>query len=330
MTYQPRFTITPNILSNTMDIAEALTRKNLSRSGNNLPHLRRTNRLRSIHSSLSIEGNSLSLDDVNDIIDGKMVEGPKNEILEIKNAYAAYELLDTLDPFSIDDLTRVHGTMMGGLVNDAGYFRKGDEGVFDGDGNRIHIAPSPKLVPVMMGNLFEWMRTSDYPMVIRSCVFHYEFEYIHPFGDGNGRMGRFWQTLLLSKYDESFKWIPIESMIRAHQREYYDAIAASNDDCDCTRFLEFMTGMIRDSLIRYIESTDREDVDTNIRLSPNELSVYAMIRDGHFIDIDQAARQIDVSRPTMNRYLKTLKDNGLIEKIGNKRSGVWVVRKEGH
>ncbi len=327
MTYKPRFTVTAKILNDVMRITEILTRNGLSRAGTGLPHLRRVNRLRSLHSSLSIEGNSLSLDDVSAIIDGRIVKAPRDEIQEVLNSHDAYESMDSFDPFRVEDLLNAHGIMINGLIGNAGSFRTEDEGIFDKDGNCVHIAPNPKFVPTMMENLLEWTRTSDYPMIIRSCVFHYEFEYIHPFEDGNGRIGRLWQTLLLSKYDESFKWIPIESLIRVHQKRYYDAITISNESSDCTAFVEFMTGAILEALMESTEAIDRREICIDGWIPPNEVSLYALIRDGYYRNIEQAAEQIGVSRPTLNRYLKSLKDKGLIEKIGNKRSGTWVILK---
>lgn len=320
----PRFTVNAKVLNNLMRISETLTRIDLCAYGSIAPHLRRTNRLRSLHSSLAIEGNSLSLDEVTSIIDGKTVKGPQNEIREVKNAYSAYEAMDVLDPFDRDDLLKAHSIMMDGLVKSPGSFRTGDDVVVDGDGNIIHVAPRPENVPKLMDDLMEWTRSSDYPIIIRSCVFHYEFECIHPFEDGNGRTGRMWQTLLLSKYDESFRWLPVESMIRSYQKEYYRSIQVSNESSDCTAFLEFMTGIILKSLEESAEASVKDGVPSAKNLSSNDVALYAIIRDRHFRNIKQAAEMLDVSIPTVNRSLKKLKDEGLIRKEGNKKSGVWV------
>jgi Fic family protein len=327
MVYEPRFTVTAKVLDNVTRITEILTRADLSRNGRSVPRLRRRNRLRSLHSSLAIEGNRLSLDEVSAVIDGRPVTGPETDIAEVRNAYAAYEMMDSFDPFSREDLLRAHGIMMGGLVNNAGSFRTGDEGVFDGEGNLIHLAPHPEEVSGMVDDLLEWTRASDYPMIVRSCVFHYRFEYIHPFEDGNGRLGRLWQTLLLSRSNDNFKWIPVESAIRSYQRDYYDAIEASNAECDCTVFLEFMTGAILTAL----EESARElsERDAGMKLTSSESSLYAMIRDGCFVDIGQAAVAMEVSVPTVNRCLRSLREKGLIRKEGNRRSGVWVTVRGG-
>ena len=329
MTYEPRFQVTASILENVMGISEEVARAVFERVEGTLPHLRRINRLKSLHSSLAIEGNSLSLDEVTAIIEGKKVIGPQNEITEVRNAYEAYEMLDDLDPFDVDHLLKAHAVMMRGLVDNPGTFRSGDEGVFDSEGNCIHFAPRPNVVPGYMKGLLDWTRTSDYPMIIKSCVFHYEFEYIHPFEDGNGRMGRLWQILLLSKYNELFKWIPVESMIRRYQNDYYEAIEYSNTQSDCTAFIAFMTEIILKALKESAATSVREDVGGSIHLTTNETALYALIRDGMFVDIKQAARLIGISVPTLNRCLRCLREMGLIRKEGNKKSGTWVIVKTG-
>ena len=324
MTYEPRFTITPSILDKVMKITEGLTRMRYDGS-RCTPHLRRINRLRSLHSSLAIEGNSLSFDEVVAIIDGREVIGPSDEIREVENFRAANDMMDSIDPLSMDDLLMMHGVMMDGIIESAGKLRKGDEGVFDGEGCCIHLAPKPEYVSDLMGQLLQWMRESNLPMILRSCIFHYQLEYIHPFEDGNGRMGRLWQTILLSKYDESFKWIPIETMVRSYQTGYYDAITLSNEICDCTPFLEFMTDVILKSIDKTTEESLKDNIGIEDDMTINEMRLYSMIRDGYYRDITQAANLMKVSVPTLNRCLKSLKESGTIKKVGNKKTGRWVI-----
>ena len=321
---EPRFTINARILDNVLGITRFLTRNDVHRNGGVTPYLRRINRIRSLHSSLAIEGNRLSLDEVSAIIDGKVVKGPKDEIMEVRNANTVYEMIDSFDPYSREHLLKAHGMMMKDIVKGAGSFRTGDEGVFDSEGNCIYLAPGHDLVPKLMDDLLEWTKKSDYNMIIKSCVFHYELEYIHPFEDGNGRMGRLWQTLLLSNYDRMFRWIPVESVIRTRQKEYYDAIEQSNESSDCTVFLEYMTGAILRSLEEYESSSAKEESGSD-DLRSNEVALYVMIRDGYYRDVTQAAVQMGVSRATVNRCLKILKDRGLIIKEGNQKSGVWKI-----
>lgn len=325
MTYEPCFRITAIIMNNMMKIAEATVKLRDICHGNRMVHLRRTNRLRSLQSSLAIEGNSLSLDEVIAVIDGRTISGPQDEIEEVMNAHRAYESMDSIDPYSAEDILKMHRVMMGGLIESAGSFRKGDEGVFDKEVNCVHLAPGPDMVPGLMEQLLRWTRESDYHMILKSCVFHYEFESIHPFEDGNGRMGRLWQTILLSKYEVSFKWIPVESMIRSYQNRYYDAIALSNETCDCTPFIEFMTDIILKTMEKSIEETLRENIDIDDWMTVNEMRLYSMIRDGHFRNIAQAAGMLNISIPTLNRCLRSMKDHGAIRKVGNKRTGKWVV-----
>lgn len=208
------------------------------------PHLRRSNRIRSIHSSLRIEANSLSLKEVRDVIAGHEVLGPRNEILEVKNAYAAYEELPGINPYSIKELKRIHGIMTKGLIRETGVFRSGDEGVFDGD-KVIFVAPPPWNVPSLMKDLFTWMKKEkDLNPLILSSVFHYEFVFIHPFSDGNGRMARLWQTTLLTKWREIFQYLPIESQIEKDQAGYYKAIADCHKSGKSDVFIEFMLRQI--------------------------------------------------------------------------------------
>ena len=322
MVREPRFIINAKILDNVVRITDLLTKENVRRNGGITPYLRRINRLRSLHSSLAIEGNGLSLDEVTAIIDGKTVRGPVDEVRGVLNANTVYAMMDSFDPFSKEHLLQAHGIMMKDLVKGAGSFRTGDEGVFDSEGNCIHLAPGPELVPRLMDDLLEWMKYSDHNMIIRSCVFHYELEYIHPFEDGNGRTGRFWQTLLLSTYDGLFRWIPVESVIRTYQKEYYDAIEQSIASSDCTVFVEYMTGAILRALKESTESSVREESGIG-GLTSNEAALYAMIRDGYFRDITQAAVQIGVSRATINRCLRSMKDRGIIIREGIRRGGTW-------
>lgn len=182
------------------------------------PMLRKANRIKTIHSSLAIEHNTLSLKQVTDIIDGKHVLGAPDEIQEVKNALQAYQLMSQLDAFKEEDLLRAHELMMLALVDKAGRYRSTGVGVFDGD-KCIHMAPSADRVPALMADLFEWVSNTDVHPLVSSCVFHYEFEFIHPFIDGNGRMGRYWQTMLLSRWKGIFAWIPVETIVMEHHNK---------------------------------------------------------------------------------------------------------------
>ena len=215
--YIPPYDVTDEMLELTSEIAENLGKLSNVDDLERLPRLRRVNRIKSIQSSLAIENNTLSLIQVTDVIDGKRVLGPQEDIFAVKNAFNAYKMLPDLDPFSLSDLKKAHGVMMQGLVEGAGKFRTNSVGVFDESGKVIHVAPPCDMVNGLMEQLFEWLKTSKAHMLIRSSIFHYEFEFIHPFADGNGRTGRLWQTALLADWKPVFEWIPVESIIKDHQ-----------------------------------------------------------------------------------------------------------------
>jgi fic family protein len=245
--YKPPFHMTDKMISLIAEISEQVGRITVLQEGTISPHLRRENRIRTIHSSLAIEHNSLSLEQVTAILDGKRVLGNPNEIKEVQNAYDAYELMLRLNPASVDDLLKAHKLMMNGLVSENGKFRFGGVGVFDGE-VLIHMAPPAEFVPEHIHNLFAWYQQSELHPLIKSAVFHYEFEFIHPFADGNGRMGRMWHSLLLGKWKDLFFWLPIEELIQSRQKEYYDALGAADKQADSAGFVELMLEIIRDSL----------------------------------------------------------------------------------
>ena len=247
--YVPPFSITNPMLFRVAEIAEKAGRISGYRTLEAKPHLRRNNRIHSIHASLAIEANSLSLDEVKSVIGGKTVVGPQKEIQEVKNAYQAYELLGAFDPYSLDELKRLHGIMTYLTVRESGVFRSHDEGVFKGS-RCIFMAPPPHLVPGLMQSLFDWMngaRGKIHPLIL-SCVFHYEFVFIHPFADGNGRMARLWQTALLSEWNPIFRYLPLESRIQAFQDGYYEAIASCHSAGNSDAFILFMLDKINRTL----------------------------------------------------------------------------------
>ena len=246
--YVPPFDITNKMLELSSLIMEQVGRLSHVNELERLPRLRKVSRIKSIHSSLAIENNTLSMKQVTDVIEGKRVLGPADDILAVKNAFAAYKELENIDAYSLTDLQRIHGIMMEGLVSESGKVRTGDVGVFDSNGNVIHVAPPAYRVKELVSQLFDWLKNSDTQMLIKSCVFHYEFEFIHPFRDGNGRMGRLWQTALLASWKPIFKYIPIESVIKDHQDVYYEAIRTSTGQGKSNVFIEFMLDVIYKSI----------------------------------------------------------------------------------
>ena len=221
---KPPFEITNSILEKIAEIAELVGHVNATVGLSTNPTLRRTNRIRSIYSSLAIEQNTLSLEQVTAVLNGKRVIAPPKDIAEVKNAYEIYELMDSLNPYSVEDLLNAHAVMTKGLVEESGCFRSGPVGVVDKQGNILHFGTLPDYVPGLVNELLDWTRDCDYHMLIKGCVFHYELELIHPFADGNGRIGRLWHTLLLTQWKPMFAWLPVESIIHDRQEEYYNAI----------------------------------------------------------------------------------------------------------
>ena len=247
MEYKPPFTMTDNIINLLAAVSEQVGQVTILHKDTISPKLRRENRIKTIHSSLAIENNTLSLEQVTAVLDGKRVLGAPQEIREVQNAYEAYEIMLTLDPLNINDLLQAHKLMMNDLIKESGRFRSGGVGVFDGK-QVVHIAPPADIVPQLIEDLFEWYKTSPLHILIKSCIFHYEFEFIHPFADSNGRIGRMWHTLLLSQWNGLFAWLPIEELIKEQQQDYYNALAAADKKADCAAFVEMMMSIILKAL----------------------------------------------------------------------------------
>ena len=254
--YSPPFSITNEMVSLVSEISDKLGRISNYKEFESKPYLRRNNRIKSIHSSLAIEANSLSMDEVRAVVNGKPVIGPQKEIQEVKNAYAAYEQIGSFDPYSVEELKRLHGLLTKYTVDESGAFRRGEEGVFDGD-RCIFMAPPAHLVQQLMDDLFGWMareKDSVHPLIL-SSVFHYEFVFIHPFADGNGRMARLWQTAILTQWKQVFQYLPIESHIYKFQTEYYNAISACHVAGNSDAFIVFMLTMINRTLDEVLQQT---------------------------------------------------------------------------
>ena len=258
--HTPTFTVTNKMVASVSRISGQLGQISNYREFEHRPHLRKNNRIRSIHSSLAIEANSLSLEAVRGVIEGKTILGPQKDIQEVKNAFQAYEQIGRFDPYSLEDLKRLHAIMTHLTLEESGSFRRGEEGVFQGD-RCIFMAPPARLVPELMDNLFKWMRSVSkeiHPLIL-SSVFHYEFVCIHPFADGNGRMARLWQTSLLSKWNPVFQYLPIESRIHAFQPDYYEAISKCHSTSSSNIFIEFMLDKIDETLGLVMTQAQSED-----------------------------------------------------------------------
>ncbi|MDP2799529.1 MAG: Fic family protein, partial [Deltaproteobacteria bacterium] len=246
-TYRPPYTLTPAILNLVAKISETVGRLSALTDAAKALRLRRINRIRTIRGSLAIEGNTLSEEQITAILDGKRVIAPPREIQEARNAIAAYDRFEQWRPEVEAELLEAHRILMVGLIDEAGAYRRGGVGVMAG-GQVIHMAPPADRVPALMHDLLQWLGASDQHPLIASSVFHYEFEFIHPFADGNGRMGRLWQTLILTRWNPLFADIPVESLVHEHQLEYYQALQNSTDQTDSAPFIEFMLRMILDAV----------------------------------------------------------------------------------
>ena len=319
---KPPFEITNQIIDYVAEIAELIGRLNASPLLSTNPTLRRANRIRTIHGSLAIEQNTLSLEQVTAVLNGKQVLAPPKDIAEVKNAFEIYERLDELDPYSVDDLLTAHGIMTRGLMEESGVFRTRPVGVVDSEGHVLHFGTLPQYVQDLVMELLDWVKTSEVHMLIRSCVFHYEFELIHPFADGNGRVGRLWHTLLLSTWNPTFAWLPVESIIHDRQQEYYDAINASNDAGESTVFIEFMLSAIKSSLMDAINTSD-EMSDGKVdkaTLRWKRIQEYLKIHD--YIMNANVRELCGVSAATANRILSKLVLEGRLFK--DYKRGHWI------
>ena len=319
---KPPFEITNQMIDYVAEIAELVGKLSAVSSLSANPTLRRSNRIRTIHGSLAIEQNTLSLEQVTAVLNGKHVLAPPKDIAEVKNAYEIYERLDELDPYSVDDLLTAHGIMTRGLVDESGMFRSRPVGVVDNEGNVLHFGTLPQYVPDLVMELLDWAKTSEVHMLIRSCVFHYELELIHPFADGNGRVGRLWHTLLLSKWNPAFAWLPVESIIHDRQREYYDAINASNDAGESTVFIEFMLSAIKASLIEVINTSDgmSDGKMDKATFRWNKIREYLKTHD--YIMNADVRELCGVSAATANRILSSFVGEGKLIKY--QENGHWV------
>lgn len=299
---KPPFEITNEIIDRVAEIAELVGRLNVNPHLTANPTLRRSNRIRTIHGSLAIEQNTLSLEQVTAVLNGKHVLAPPKDIAEVKNAYEIYDRLEDLDPYSIDDLLDAHAIMTRGLVEESGMFRTRPVGVVDSEGHVLHFGTLPQYVPDLVMELLEWVKNSSIHMLIRSCVFHYEFELIHPFADGNGRVGRLWHTLLLSKWNPAFAWLPVESIIHDRQQEYYDAINVSNNMGESTVFIEFMLSAIQDALLEAVGADNKKINQEYLRWE----TIKSFLQTHEYIMNADVRKLCAVSSSTANRILGKL------------------------
>ena len=343
--YTPPFTLTSEAVSLIAEISAKMERYAIRMEQADGLLLRKANLIKTIHSSLAIEGNTLREDEVRDVIEGKNVVAPIKQIQEVKNAIATYELYSELDPFSVDDLLKAHGVMMQALVDDAGCFRRSGVGVY-GETGLVHMAPPADRVVYLINDLFEWLRNAKDHLLVRSCVFHYEFEFIHPFIDGNGRIGRLWQSLILGRLHPLFEHLPVENMVHANQQAYYDAITASNNAGQSGPFIEFMLGEILKTLSEHqtlsitngADSTSSVDQDFmmtfgkefgvkfGVKFGVNEKHVLLLLHANPSITIAEIAERIGISKRGVEKQMKKFRNLGIISREGSDRNGLWIIK----
>jgi len=331
--YAPIFTITPEILSLSYDIASDLERIDIFRERVLTPQLRKENRILTIHSSLWIEANSLTLEQVTDIVNGKRVKGPKKDIQEVKNSMAAYDELLECNPYGEKDLLKQHGLLMKGLIESAGKYRSAGVGVFSGN-VPVHVAPPHKRVPVLMSQLLDWTQRAKLPQVVKSCIFHYEFEFIHPFSDGNGRMGRMWQTLLLYQQNPVFAWLPVENIIAHNQQDYYRAIRRSTRHNDSGIFTQFMLAAIKQATAEFKEKHKRGElqnggaiggVSGGVKFSKTQEKIITLMAEDSTISQLAIMKKLKIGKTTVYQNIEKLKQLGVLERKGSDKAGHWEV-----
>lgn len=322
--YQPPFEITSKIIELISKISEKIGEINSLQNSPYHIKLRKENRIKTIHSSLAIENNSLSIEQITAIIEGKHVLGNPNEIKEVKNSLQAYDLLLTLNSYKEKDLLKAHKLMMQDLVNKSGTYRTDGVGIFDGE-KVVHIAPPANRVPELMADLFEWIKESDVHPLIKSCVFHYEFEFIHPFEDGNGRMGRLWQTVILKDWKEIFAWLPVETLIKENQKKYYEALGVSDKTASSTNFIEFMLSLILDTIEEIITTENKVTVKVTAKVTVNQKKILNAIKTNPFVTQDELVNIVGIAKKNIVLNMKKLQEIGLIKRIGADKNGHWQV-----
>ena len=315
--YKPPYTITSKMLSLSTAIGEELTKIEFEANKIITPKLRKKNRIKTLAGTLEIEGNFLGEEKITAILDGKRVLGTYQEVLEVEGAIEAYKKFEEYHYDSLDDLLKAHKLLMNGILKTAGSFRTVNVGVGSEEGVS-HIAPPHKVVPQLMQELFDWLKHSDEHLLIKSCVFHYEFEFIHPFSDGNGRVGRLWQSVILYHWKKVFLAIPTESIIRDNQERYYEALEKSGEEGECTHFVEFMLEVILESIKSSVKDSVKSSVNT-------EDKILAYLKENPTSTIKEMAEFLNLTTRAIEKQIANLKKANRLQRIGSARKGHWEV-----
>lgn len=327
--YKPPYRVDESISNLLVEIGELLGLYQGSLNSSLHPHLRRESKIQTIHSSLAIENNQLSKSQVTALLDGKRVLGTQKDILEVQNAFQAYDKLEDLKSTSEKDFAEAHRLLTCDLVVNSGNYRNTQVGVFDGDAV-IHIGSPASLVPKLMHDLFSWLAVSKEHPLIKSCVFHYEMVFIHPFEDGNGRMARLWQSLILREWNPIFEFLPVETLVYENQDEYYQAIQNCNKAGDSTEFITFMLGVIASALKEAIQNSNEVNNDANHEVKRLDIreQILRAISMNPQITIQELSESTGVSRSTIDRKVAQLKNEGILTRKGHRRKGTWIINKE--
>lgn len=297
-------------------------------------HLRKLNRILSVHASTAIEGNQLTLGQVTDVINGKPVWGPPKDIKEVQNAWHAYTEMPGYAPWSVQDLLRAHAHLTDALIGESGQFRSGGVAVVGSDGTLLHRGVLSAQVPKLVEQLLQWGLTSEAHPLIKSSAVHYRLEYIHPFRDGNGRIGRLWQTLILVQWNPLFAWMPIETLVHHNQALYYKALQDSHAGAvDCRPFIDFMLDALANSLYKYIDVATQTVPDVGasvpvnvlVNVPVNQLSdkILTIVRANPKVTAQKLALALGVTDKTIKRHLKALREQGRIQRVGSDKAGHW-------
>ncbi len=322
--YQPPFTLTPRMFELVGYFGEQLGRWQ-GQQTSLTPMLRRGNRIRTIQASLAIEHNTLSLAQVSAVLEGKPVFGPANEIQEVRNAFAAYEKLSEWQPHQEAHLLAAHARLMYGLVDELGQYRSGGVGIYQ-EQQLVHMAPPASQVPRLMTDLLNWLEKTELPPLLASCLFYYEFEFIHPFCDGNGRLGRLWQTLILSRWRAELAWLSVETIIRDRQADYYRVLGECDQAGESTRFVEFMLQTLCDALQHAIDNdTVTDTASDTVKLDSTDRKILALLSAQATVNRQQLAEQLNLSLRTIQRRIDKLRPRYL-ERIGSDKNGHWLVK----
>ncbi|HEY1137667.1 MAG TPA: Fic family protein [Xanthomonadaceae bacterium] len=332
--YTPPFTLDYAMLGKVAEIAERLGRWRQASRDALQPQLRRNHRIRSVQASLAIEQNTLTLEQVTAVLDGRPVLGLPREIQEVKNAFAAYDALPTWDPTRLDDLCAAHGLLMRGLADDAGGLRQGGVGIYRGE-RLLHMAPPANQLPRLLGDLLGWLaQTEAHPLIASSAV-HYELEFIHPFSDGNGRIGRLWQTLILSRWQPMLAYLPVETVIQRRQDDYYSALGEADRASDCSGFIRFMLEAIDDALQQALEAGGMGGVAEALVKTPVKTLVKGRINSGDALlavlaahpgaTLAEAAAHLGKSVSAIERAARRLREDGRLRYVGPQKGGHWEV-----